>query len=403
MRDLSVKSPLDVDFYKWTMAYFIWKNFPDVNVKYEFKNRTKDVTLGHLYKTVQMELDNIRRYYRYTEEELEYLESLNIFPEKFLRFLAVVSLPEIHVESAGAGDGLKIYTEGSWKEAIWWETMVLSAVNNICFKDLDVLTGKSHTEIGDKNLTAKIEEIKKHPHIKFSEFGTRRRFSYDWQRYVTARLQREVPEQLVGTSNVLLAKELNLKPVGTMAHELMMVGSRLFGDTDADIRGSQMKIMDMWFDLYGEQMSIALTDTFGTKAFFEDFGEERARKWLGMRQDSGFPEEFAKNQINFYSELGIDSKLKLFVPSDGLKLDKIISLTDSFSKDIGTVAGWGTDLTNDCGYKTLSLVMKATEANGMGTVKLSDNLNKATGKPEDIERFKRIFGYENTSAQETIF
>ena len=38
-----------------------------------------------------------------------------------------------------------------------------------------------------------------------------------------------------------------------------------------------------------------------------------------------------------------------------------------------------------------------------GLVKLSDNLNKATGKPEDIERFKRIFGYENTSSQEIVF
>jgi hypothetical protein len=36
-------------------------------------------------------------------------------------------------------------------------------------------------------------------------------------------------------------------------------------------------------------------------------------------------------------------------------------------------------------------------------VKLSDNLNKATGKPEDVERYKRIFGYINVSSQETIY
>jgi len=33
------------------------------------------------------------------------------------------------------------------------------------------------------------------------------------------------------------------------------------------------------------------------------------------------------------------------------------------------------------------------ESNGHRTVKLSDNLDKAMGRTEDVERFKRIFGY----------
>jgi len=401
MRNLSVKSPLDVDFYKFTMAYFVWKYFPDVKVKYEFKNRTKGITLGHLEKTISMELDNIQRLYKYQEDELEYIASLNIFPEEFIRFLALVTLPDIHVDRVG--DELKIYTEGSWKMAIWWETMVLSATNYIVYKDYDYLTGKDHTEIGNENLTAKINKLKEHPNVKFSEFGTRRRFSFEWQKHIVERLQKEVPEQLVGTSNVLLAKELDLKPIGTMAHELFMVGSRLFGDTDEDIRSSHGKILDMWFELYGESMSIALTDTFGSKFFFEDFGIERAMKWKGFRQDSGIPEEFGKNQKDYYKNLGIDSTKKMFVPSDGLNTDKIINLTEMFSGDLSVSSGWGTDLSNDVGYKPLSIVMKATEANGQGTVKLSDNVAKATGKLEDIERFKRIFGYENTSSQEIVF
>ena len=47
-------------------------------------------------------------------------------------------------------------------------------------------------------------------------------------------------------------------------------------------------------------------------------------------------------------------------------------------------------------FKPLSLVVKATEANGHGTVKLSDNLAKAMRDPNDIERFKRIFGHTVT-------
>lgn len=63
--------------------------------------------------------------------------------------------------------------------------------------------------------------------------------------------------------------------------------------------------------------------------------------------------------------------------------------------------GWGTNLTNDfvdCApqknehLRAISLVCKVTDANGRPAVKLSDNLNKATGTPEEIERYKRIFG-----------
>ena len=401
MRDLSVKSPLDVDFYKFTMAYFVWKHFPDVIVKYKFKNRTKGISLGHLEKTINYELQNIRSAYKYQEDELEYISSLKMFPEEFIRFLSFVELPEINVFQENGEVGIE--TEGAWKNAIWWETMVLSATNFLCYKDLGALSSIDYKIIGDENLTKKIEILKNNPNVRFTEFGTRRRHSYEWQKHILERLKNEVPEQLVGTSNVLLAKELNITPIGTMAHEMFMVGSRLFGDTNEDIKNSHGKILDMWFDLYGEKLSIALTDTFGSKFFFEDFGIERAKKWKGLRQDSGFPNEFAKTQIEYYNNLGIDSKQKLFVPSDGLTCLVIVDLTNSFSKDINIVAGWGTDLSNDCGYKPLSIVMKAVKANSQGLVKLSDNISKAVGKTEDIERFKRIFGYENTSSQEIIF
>ena len=40
------------------------------------------------------------------------------------------------------------------------------------------------------------------------------------------------------------------------------------------------------------------------------------------------------------------------------------------------------------------------EACSHPTVKLSDNLAKAIGEQQDIERFKRIFGYTGTTYEE---
>ena len=86
--------------------------------------------------------------------------------------------------------------------------------------------------------------------------------------------------------------------------------------------------------------------------------------------------------------------------SDGLDVATMISLHRHFEARIKPSFGWGTNLTNDLGPKPLSLVVKVTRANGHGTVKLSDNIAKAIGAPEDIERFKRIFGYRATLNQE---
>ena len=44
--------------------------------------------------------------------------------------------------------------------------------------------------------------------------------------------------------------------------------------------------------------------------------------------------------------------------------------------------------------------MKLMECNGHRTVKLSDNLAKAMGTSEDVERFKRIFGATDTYRKE---
>ena len=63
--------------------------------------------------------------------------------------------------------------------------------------------------------------------------------------------------------------------------------------------------------------------------------------------------------------------------------------------------GWGTNLTNDFVGCTpdgsfnlypISLVCKVSSVDGRPAVKLSDNPEKATGLPSEIERYLRVFG-----------
>ena len=127
---------------------------------------------------------------------------------------------------------------------------------------------------------------------------------------------------------------------------------------------------------------------------------EQARKWKGFRQDSGDPLEWTDKVLAFYKHCGVNPKEKLLIFSDGLEVNSIISIADYVGTRAKKTFGWGTNLTNDFGFKPLSLIVKLMESNGYGTVKLSDNLAKALGTPEDIERFKRIFKYTGTMFKE---
>lgn len=57
-------------------------------------------------------------------------------------------------------------------------------------------------------------------------------------------------------------------------------------------------------------LGIALTDTFTTRPFFDDFvaNPERARRWKGLRQDSGDPIKFIPMAKEAFEKVGADPK-----------------------------------------------------------------------------------------------
>jgi len=311
-------------------------------------------------------------------------------------------LSDIAVGVDPATAQFRIEVSGPWSQVTLWETMVLAIVNELYYREVEWRSGRQRTESyqeGRSRLERKLSVVRVHPDIRIVEFGTRRRFRKDWQRYVVGRCMTALssPLQLLGTSNVLLAKESGLHPIGTFAHELDMVYSGIYRDR---LRRSHYTMLRDWWRGYGETLSIALTDTYTSDFFFEDFTTEQARAWRGLRQDSGDPFAFADKAIAFYERHDVDPMMKTIIFSDGLDVEKIVRIADHCRGRVGYAFGWGTDLTNDVGFRPLSLVMKATRANGHGLVKLSDNLAKAQGSPEDIALFTRTFGHAPTTREE---
>lgn len=395
MRDASIiESLLDTDFYKFTMARFVYERWSQVQARYALHCRTKDARLPELVYPDELsdQLEHVLSL-KFWDDELAYLRGNPTCPlgGEFIE-LGLGRLRPADVEVGRDGDGLRIEIAGRWGDAILWETYVLSIVNELYARGLARERGLRPDDLwdeGDRRLEAKIARLKGSG-VKIVEFGTRRRHCRDWQEHVVNVMSAKLPQNLVGTSNVLLARRYGLKPIGTMAHELFMVRAARAED-DAGLRASQGQVLDEWHDAYGGALSIALSDTFGADAFFRDFAGERARSWKGLRHDSGDPFAFGERVIAFYEGQGIDPKSRSLVFSDGLDVEAILKLQAHFADRIDVLFGWGTDLTNDVGLPTLSLVMKVVEADGRPTVKLSDDAGKHTGPPDEIARYLRVF------------
>lgn len=406
-----IKRLTDVDMYKFTMEQIIWKNWSGVKTKFGFRNRTKGVRLLDYVDIGRLreELDHAQSL-RFTQPEIDYLSTIKkaddrkMFSPGYLDFLKGFQLPEYNLEKGSDGNPVLEF-EADWPYASHWETIALSIVNELYSESL--LNGLSKFERERvwaemiTKLADKIKILKQYADIIFSDFGTRRRFMMEAQRYVVMTMAEELKEQFLGTSNVMMAMEFGLVPMGTSAHELPMILAAMLDDgTDEDwVNTAQQLVLDSWWKEYGYGLSIALSDTFGTSWFFRNMTDEQARNWKGTRHDSGYPLVYANKAIKFYERRGIDPKEKLIVFSDGLDIQTIIAIANYCRGRIKHSYGWGTNLTNDLGFRTLSLVVKALMANGHSTVKLSDNLAKALGSPEDIERYMRACRYRRKTKQ----
>jgi nicotinate phosphoribosyltransferase len=409
--DPIVRSLLDTDFYKLLMLQFIWKNFSGVRVTSEVHNRTVRVRLAERVGAAALreQMEHVRGL-KFRRSELVWLAGntffgvRSIFQPEFLEWLEnefALSAYEISEE----GGQLVLRFSGLWTAVTMWEVYALAIVSELKTRaalaelselELDVLYARAKTRLWDK-----IEKLKDVQGLQLSDFGTRRRHSFLWQEYAVLALRAKLGAEFTGTSNTHLAYKHDLEAIGTNAHELPMAMAALASrGTDEELRESQYRVLELWQKSYGGSLLIMLPDTFGTTQFLEHAPAFTA-DWTGQRIDSKDPFLAGDEYITWLEERRRDPRQKRLIASDGLDVDDILQLHEYFNGRIRFSAGWGTLLTNDfrdChprGEDTLaplSLVCKLTSANGIPTVKLSDNVMKETGPPEEIERYRRVFG-----------
>ncbi len=399
-------SLLQNDFYKITMWLFIWKHFPDIRATFGFKNRTFGVPLAkHIdIGKIREQFDEARKI-KLTRDETDWIAGTDT---DFIEFIKGFSLPEYLLERDG--DNFRIEFPGLWTHTTQWEIPCLLIISTLLsqarLRDFSRAEREGVMAQSTLNLLEKITKIKSYRHtheFTFSDFGTRRCFSPEWQDHVVGIMKEELPTQFRGTSNCYLAKKYNLMPMGTRAHELDMIVAALAGEDDDKVRQAPFEVCRLWSPgTFGNDLQTHLPDTFGSDYFFEHAPSEFA-KWKAVRQDSGDPYVLGEKTVRWYEKHGEKTTDKILIPSDGLNVDLMLKLHTHFRPRISTSPGWGTNLTNDMGFRHIfrpvSIVVKPIEANGRPTVKLSDNIAKAIGDPKEIERYKKIFHYTSTVNQ----
>lgn len=378
-----ITSLLDNDLYKFTMLQAMLHQFPQTHGVYRFRCRNNKDTaypLADIKESLEQQLDSLCEL-RFSEDELEYLRGLRFLRSDFVDYLELFKLKRRFITVSTDGKGrLCIDIEGPMIQAMFFEIFVLAIVNELYF---NALSDPSVIEEGQRRLDAKVallnhyaEEQSKYsqdtPPFIVADFGTRRRFSKRWQAHVVETLNKAQPNIVSGTSNVYLAKELGMTPIGTMAHEFMQA----FQALDVRLRDSQKAALEAWVHEYRGDLGIALTDVVGMDAFLRDFDLYFAKLFDGLRHDSGDPYIWGDKAIAHYKKLKIDPKTKILTFSDGLDLEKAWELHQYFKDQIKTSFGIGTNLTNDMGIMPINIVLKLVECNGQPVAKLSDSPGK---------------------------
>ena len=368
---MMIDSLLDTDIYKFSMMQVVLHQFPGAEVEYRFRCRNDGVDLTPLVPALEREIAQLCSL-NLTDAEIDYLGTLRYLKSDFVEFLRLFHLQERFVHIDVVDDQLDLRIRGPWLHTILFEVPLLAIISELyarrSYPDHDLADGR-------RRLREKIEQVRaldRPDEFIFADFGTRRRFSRAWHDEVVETLARELPGSLRGTSNLRLARQFDLVPIGTMAHEFIQACQAL-GPRLAE---SQRFAFEVWAREYRGDLGIALSDTYSLKAFLRDFDLYFCKLFDGARQDSGDPFVWAEAMIAHYRANRIDPKTRNLIFSDSLSIPKAAAIWERFRDQTNISFGIGTNLTNDTGAEPITIVIKMTECNGQPVVKLSDSPGK---------------------------
>ena len=379
---IMIHSILDTDLYKFTTSYAYIKLFPYAIGTFSFKDRDETVYNDRFMEQLHDAINQLAEV-TLKEEELEYMTShCRFLPQVYWEWLYSFRFRPDKVKIVLDEDRhLNIEITDYLYKSTLYEVPLLSIVSEM--RNLSL--GHEADMTGTMERLAHKVELSNGHQLLFSEFGTRRRFSFEVQDKVLAYLKQHA-KYCTGTSNCYFAMKHGMKPMGTHPHEWFMFHGAQFGYKHANYLA-----LENWVNVYDGDLGTALSDTFTSDAFLNNLSRKQAKLFDGVRCDSGNEFAFTDKLIARYQELGIDPTTKTIIFSNALDFEKALDIQAYCQGHIRCSFGIGTNLTNDTGFRPSNIVMKLTRCKMNANqewrecVKLSDDLGKHIGSEEEVK------------------
>ena len=376
-----IKTILDTDLYKFTTSYAYIKLFPYAMGTFTFIDRDDTEYTEGFLEALKSEIHNLSMV-QLTSEELEYMAShCRFLPRVYWEWLSSFRFDPDKIE-VGLDEHRHLQmrvTDYLYKVTLY-EVPLLAIVSEIRNQFLNRIPDKETLLL---RLADKVKLSNDHQ-MPFSEFGTRRRFSFDVQKLVVAYLK-ENARYCTGTSNCYLAMKYDMRPMGTHPHEWFMFHGAQFGYKHANYMA-----LENWVNVYDGDLGTALSDTYTSDSFLSNLSRKQAKLFDGVRCDSGDEIEFIDRLIDRYKELGIDPTTKTIIFSNALDFGKALQIFEYCKGKIRCSFGIGTNLTNDTGFPPANIVMKLSRCKmnvnqeWRECVKLSDDMGKHVGSTTEV-------------------
>jgi nicotinate phosphoribosyltransferase len=393
-----IPSMLWDDLYKMTMCQAIFFQFPRVKARYKFYDRQPDRPYPPGFaKKLQKQINKLANV-KLTIKEEAFLNKIRFLYPNFVEWFRGFRYDPTEVTvTQDDGGKLDITIEGLMYRCMWWEIKILLLVSTMALEDTPIIPDKEIVE-----RTVQKADKMTAANLHFIDMATRRARSPFVHELVVKTLKPFAPF-MRGTSNMYLAMENDLTPIGTVAHEWFMLHQALYG-----FGGANYNALENWVKTYDGDLGIVLPDTLTTDVFLKSLTRKQAELWKGFRPDSGdMLEQSLKIAHHIKTKFQIDPETKIWIPSDGLNDVRAIEYQTGLRNAIGShamvTAGMGGFLGNDVAPRgdlvgdlsvfknpdPRKIVIKLDAVDvGNGwfdVIKLSDEPGKFTGKPRRKE------------------
>lgn len=273
-----IKSILDTDLYKFTTSYAYMKLFPQARGTFEFIDRDNTEYPEDFIERLYLELGSLGMLHL-TKNEQEYMNNnCRFIPPVYWEWLSSFKFNSGKIQaSLDENNHLHIKVTDYLYKVTLYEVPILAIVSELRNRVFD-----NSCDLADvvKRLSPKIK-LSNVAGIKFSEFGTRRRFSYNVQDIVVSAIK-EGSIYCTGTSNCHLAMKYDMPMMGTHPHEWFMFHGAMYG-----YRQANYMALENWVNVYDGDLGIALSDTYTSYTFMKNLSRKQAKLFDGVRCDSG--------------------------------------------------------------------------------------------------------------------